>query len=60
MENGVEDQICLRLYDAPLGSKVYVWYLRKYKEIWVLSLGAENLGLNLVFGGQKSRFDFCV
>ena len=51
MENGVEDQICLRLYNTLLGSKVCVWYLRKYKEIWVLSLGAENLGLNLVFGG---------
>ena len=26
----------------------------------VLSLGVENLGLNLVFRGRKSGFDFCV
>ena len=50
----------LRLYDAPLRSEVCVWYLRKYKKIWVLSLGAENLGLNLVFEGRKSGLEFCV
>ena len=33
------------------GSKVCVWFLRKYKKIWVLnfSLGAENLNLIFVF-----------
>ena len=31
------------------GSEVCVWFLRKYKKIWVLSLGAENLDLIFVF-----------
>ena len=33
------------------GSEVCVWFLRKYKKIWVLnfSLGAENLNLIFVF-----------
>ena len=51
VESGVEDQICLRLYDAPLGSEVCVWFLRKYKKIWVLSFK---------FGGRKSGFEFSV
>ena len=42
------------------GSEFCVWFLRKYKKIWVLSLGAENLGLNLVFEGRKSGLEFCV
>ena len=33
------------------GSEVCVWFLRKYKKIWVLSF---------MFGGQKFGFDFCV
>ena len=33
------------------GSEVCVWFLRKYKKIWVLSF---------VFKGRKSGFDFCV
>ena len=32
-------------------SEVCVWFLRKYKKIWVLSF---------MFGGQKFGFDFCV
>ena len=51
VESGVEDQICLRLYDASLGFEVCVWYLRKYKKIWVLSFE---------FGGRKSGFEFSV
>ena len=33
------------------GSEVCVWFLRKYKKIWVLnlSLGVENLNLIFVF-----------
>ena len=31
------------------GFEVCVWFLRKYKKIWVLSLGAENLDLIFVF-----------
>ena len=46
VESGVEDQICLRLYDALLRSKDCVWYLRKY-------LGFE-------FVGRKSGFEFSV
>ena len=33
------------------GYEVCVWFLRKYKKIWVLSFE---------FGGRKSGFDFCV
>ena len=33
------------------GSKVCVWFLRNYKKIWVL---------RFMFGGQQSRFEFCV
>ena len=33
------------------GSEVCVWFLIKYKKIWVLSFE---------FGGQKFGFDFCV
>ena len=33
------------------GSEVCVWFLKKYKKIWVLSFE---------FGGRKSGFDFCV
>ena len=32
-------------------SEVCVWFLRKYKKIWVLSFE---------FGGRKSRFEFSV
>ena len=31
------------------GFEVCVWFLIKYKKIWVLSLGAENLDLIFVF-----------
>ena len=44
-------RIYLRLYDAPLGSEVCVWFIIKYKKIWVLSFE---------FGGRKSRFEFSV
>ena len=33
--------------------------IRKFG-FWVLCLGAENLGLDLVFGDRKYGFDFCV
>ena len=33
------------------GSEICVWFLRKYKKIWVLSSE---------FGGRKFGFDFCV
>ena len=51
VESGVEDQICLRLYDTPLGSEVCVWFLRKDKKIWVL---------RFEFRGRKSGFEFTV
>ena len=51
VESGVEDQICLRLYDTPLGSEVCVWFLRKDKKIWVL---------RFEFRGRKSGFEFTI
>ena len=45
------------------GSEVCVWFLIKYKKIWVLSLEAENLDLIFVFDvlvvwGLKYGFEF--
>ena len=44
-------KICLRLYDALVGYEVCVWFLKKYKKIWVL---------NFEFGGRKFELEFCV
>ena len=45
-----------------LGSEVCVWFLKKYKKIWVLSFefGGRKFGFEFSVWRRKSEFDFCV